>query len=156
VQAAGQAFGGWAATPPQNRAKILNAIADGIDSRAEELAQVETWDNGALLRSHRRGVIHRRDDLGHALPGRRHRSHDRALPRDVLLSGTPAGSRPVEPGDVVDVDVDGLGRLTSHVVAGPEPVSAELGAPPSESEEVRSTALGGDWEFRGIRPPIRQ
>jgi 5-oxopent-3-ene-1,2,5-tricarboxylate decarboxylase / 2-hydroxyhepta-2,4-diene-1,7-dioate isomerase len=76
-------------------------------------------------------------------------------PGDVLLSGTPAGSRPVEPGDVVDVEVDGLGRLTNRVIEGPEPVSAELGAQPSESEEVVSTALGGDWEFRGIRPPIR-
>jgi 5-oxopent-3-ene-1,2,5-tricarboxylate decarboxylase / 2-hydroxyhepta-2,4-diene-1,7-dioate isomerase len=76
-------------------------------------------------------------------------------PGDVLLSGTPAGSRPVQPGDVVDVEVDGLGRLTNHVVAGPGPVPAEFGAQPSESEEVVSTALGGDWEFRGIRPPAR-
>ena len=45
--------------------------------------------------------------------------------------------------------------LTSRVIEGPVPVSAELGAQPSESEEVVSTALGGDWEFRGIRPPIR-
>jgi 5-oxopent-3-ene-1,2,5-tricarboxylate decarboxylase/2-hydroxyhepta-2,4-diene-1,7-dioate isomerase len=49
-------------------------------------------------------------------------------PGDVLLSGTPAGSRPVGPGDVVDVEVDGLGRLTSHVVAGPGAVPAEFGA----------------------------
>jgi 5-oxopent-3-ene-1,2,5-tricarboxylate decarboxylase / 2-hydroxyhepta-2,4-diene-1,7-dioate isomerase len=76
-------------------------------------------------------------------------------PGDVLLSGTPAGSRPVQPGDVVDVEVDGLGRLTSHIVAGEEAVPAEYGAQPSESEEVLSTALGGDWEFRGIRPPKR-
>jgi 5-oxopent-3-ene-1,2,5-tricarboxylate decarboxylase/2-hydroxyhepta-2,4-diene-1,7-dioate isomerase len=76
-------------------------------------------------------------------------------PGDVLLSGTPAGSRPVEPGDVVDVEVDGLGRLTSYIVEGPVPVPADLGAQPSKSEEVLSTALGGDWEFRGIRPPIR-
>jgi 5-oxopent-3-ene-1,2,5-tricarboxylate decarboxylase / 2-hydroxyhepta-2,4-diene-1,7-dioate isomerase len=76
-------------------------------------------------------------------------------PGDVLLSGTPAGSRPVGPGDVVDVEVDGLGRLSNRIVEGPVPVSAELGAQPSESEEVVSTALGGDWEFRGIRPPIR-
>ena len=40
-------------------------------------------------------------------------------PGDVLLSGTPANSRPVQPGDVVDVEVDGLGTLTSHVAAGP-------------------------------------
>jgi len=45
VQAARQAFSGWAATPPEHRAKILNAIADGIGRRAEELAQVETAYN---------------------------------------------------------------------------------------------------------------
>jgi 5-oxopent-3-ene-1,2,5-tricarboxylate decarboxylase/2-hydroxyhepta-2,4-diene-1,7-dioate isomerase len=76
-------------------------------------------------------------------------------PGDVLLSGTPANSRPVQPGDVVDVEVDGLGTLTSHIVAGPLPVPAGFGAQPTESEEVISTAFGGDWEFRGIRPPIR-
>jgi 5-oxopent-3-ene-1,2,5-tricarboxylate decarboxylase/2-hydroxyhepta-2,4-diene-1,7-dioate isomerase len=32
-------------------------------------------------------------------------------PGDVLLSGTPANSRPVQPGDVVEVEVGGLGRL---------------------------------------------
>ena len=76
-------------------------------------------------------------------------------PGDVILSGTPANSRPVKPGDVVEVEADGLGRLRNHVVAGPLPVSAELGAQPTASEEVISTALGGDWEFRGIRPPRR-
>ena len=59
------------------------------------------------------------------------------------------------PGDVVEVDVDGLGRLRNHIVAGPLPVPAEVGAQPTESEEVISTAFGGDWEFRGIRPPRR-
>ncbi|GGU05808.1 fumarylacetoacetate hydrolase family protein [Streptomyces violascens] len=77
------------------------------------------------------------------------------LPGDVLLSGTPAGSRPVQPGDVVEVEVEGLGRLTSHIVAGPTPIRADVGAQPTESEEVLSTALGGDWEFRGIRAPRR-
>jgi 5-oxopent-3-ene-1,2,5-tricarboxylate decarboxylase / 2-hydroxyhepta-2,4-diene-1,7-dioate isomerase len=76
------------------------------------------------------------------------------VPGDVLLSGTPANSRPVQPGDVVEVSVDGLGTLTSRVVTGP-PAGTELGAQPAESEEVTSTALGGDWEFRGIRPPRR-
>ena len=76
-------------------------------------------------------------------------------PGDVLLSGTPANSRPVQPGDVVEVEVDGLGRLANHVVAGPAAVPADFGAQPTASEEVISTALGGDWEFRGIRPPIR-
>lgn len=69
-------------------------------------------------------------------------------PGDVLLSGTPANSRPVQPGDTVEVEVDGLGRLANHVIAGAA-VSAEYGAQPTESAEVRSTALGGDWELRG-------
>jgi 5-oxopent-3-ene-1,2,5-tricarboxylate decarboxylase/2-hydroxyhepta-2,4-diene-1,7-dioate isomerase len=74
-------------------------------------------------------------------------------PGDVLLSGTPANSRPVQPGDVVEVEVEGLGRLSNTIVEGPEPIREDLGAQPSESEEVLSTAQGGDWEFRGIRPP---
>ena len=75
------------------------------------------------------------------------------LPGDVILSGTPAGSRPVEPGDVVTVQVEDLGELTNTIVAGDVEVRPELGAQPSESEEVLSTALGGDWEFRGVRAP---
>ena len=75
------------------------------------------------------------------------------LPGDVILSGTPAGSRPVEPGDVVSVEVDGLGILTNTIVEGPIPVREDVGAQPSESEEVVSTALGGDWEHRGVRAP---
>jgi aminomuconate-semialdehyde/2-hydroxymuconate-6-semialdehyde dehydrogenase len=59
MQAASQAFDRWSATSPEHRARILNAIADGIDRRADELARVETCDNGALLRSHRRGVMPR-------------------------------------------------------------------------------------------------
>jgi 5-oxopent-3-ene-1,2,5-tricarboxylate decarboxylase/2-hydroxyhepta-2,4-diene-1,7-dioate isomerase len=75
------------------------------------------------------------------------------VPGDVILSGTPAMSRPVGPGDVVEVEVEGLGTLANTVVEGPAPVSDEVGAQPTETEEVRSTALGGDWEFRGQRRP---
>jgi 5-oxopent-3-ene-1,2,5-tricarboxylate decarboxylase/2-hydroxyhepta-2,4-diene-1,7-dioate isomerase len=74
-------------------------------------------------------------------------------PGDVILSGTPANSRPVEPGDVVEVVVEGLGILSNTVVEGSVPVRDDVGAQPSASEEVVSTALGGDWEFRGVRPP---
>ncbi|MEC8998860.1 MAG: fumarylacetoacetate hydrolase family protein [Actinomycetota bacterium] len=77
------------------------------------------------------------------------------LPGDMVFSGTPANSRPVQPGDVVTVEVEGLGALTNTIVSGPTPVRDDCGAQPTESEEVRSTALGGDWEFRGVRPPER-
>ncbi|MFI6561259.1 aldehyde dehydrogenase [Streptomyces sp. NPDC050534] len=59
VAAAKAAFPGWAATPRAERARLLHAIADGVEKRIEELAVVETTDNGALLRSHRRGVMPR-------------------------------------------------------------------------------------------------
>ncbi len=77
------------------------------------------------------------------------------MPGDVILSGTPANSRPVEPGDVVEVEVDGLGTLRNAVVEGSVPIREDVGAQPSASEEVISTTFGGDWEFRGIRPPRR-
>lgn len=77
------------------------------------------------------------------------------VPGDVILSGTPAGSRPVAPGDEVSIEVEGLGVLTNPIVEGDSPVAAGYGAQPSRSEEVLSTALGGDWEFRGVRPPRR-
>ena len=37
-------------------------------------------------------------------------------PGDVLLTGTPANSRPMEPGDLVEVEISGLGRLSNTVV----------------------------------------
>ncbi|HKV68320.1 MAG TPA: fumarylacetoacetate hydrolase family protein [Gaiellales bacterium] len=37
-------------------------------------------------------------------------------PGDVVLTGTPANSRPMEPGDTVAVEVSGLGRLENRVV----------------------------------------
>ena len=77
------------------------------------------------------------------------------VPGDMLFSGTPAFSRPVQPGDIVEVEVEGLGRLTNHIVTGPTPIRTDVGAQPTESEEVISTALGGDWEFRGIRTPSK-
>jgi aminomuconate-semialdehyde/2-hydroxymuconate-6-semialdehyde dehydrogenase len=79
VSAAKAAFPGWAATPPGERAAVLRAIAAGVRARTEELAQVETRDNGSLLRSHRRSVMPRvahnfeffADWLGHLDPGNR-------------------------------------------------------------------------------------
>jgi 5-oxopent-3-ene-1,2,5-tricarboxylate decarboxylase/2-hydroxyhepta-2,4-diene-1,7-dioate isomerase len=37
-------------------------------------------------------------------------------PGDIVLTGTPANSRPMDVGDVVEVEVTGLGRLTNTVV----------------------------------------
>lgn len=40
------------------------------------------------------------------------------LPGDVLLTGTPSGSEPVEPGDLMEVEIDGIGVLANRMVAG--------------------------------------
>ncbi len=77
------------------------------------------------------------------------------VPGDLLFTGTPAFSRPVVPGDVVEVEVEGLGRLTNTIVEGPTAIRTDVGAQPTSSEDVVSTALGGDWEFRGIRTPSK-
>jgi 5-oxopent-3-ene-1,2,5-tricarboxylate decarboxylase/2-hydroxyhepta-2,4-diene-1,7-dioate isomerase len=77
-------------------------------------------------------------------------------PGDVILSGTPANSRPVEPGDVVEVEVEGLGTLRNTIVEGDVAIRDDVGAQPSSSEEVASTAFGGDWAMRGIRPPRKE
>src|SRR5215470_17233325 len=44
VDAALDAFPAWARTPAVERAAALRRIADGIDARIEDLAQVETAD----------------------------------------------------------------------------------------------------------------
>ena len=44
---------------PEERGEILFRLADSIEAHVEELAQIETLDNGSLLRSHRRGVMPR-------------------------------------------------------------------------------------------------
>ena len=77
------------------------------------------------------------------------------VPGDILFSGTPAFSRTVYPGDVVEVEVEGLGTLSNTIVQGPVPIREDCGAQPTESEEVVSTAMGGDWEYRGIRTPSK-
>ncbi len=39
------------------------------------------------------------------------------LPGDVVLTGTPSGVSKVEPGDVMEVEIDGIGTLTNRVVS---------------------------------------
>ena len=39
------------------------------------------------------------------------------LPGDLILTGTPDGVGPVEPGDVMTVEIDGLGSISNPVAA---------------------------------------
>jgi len=115
------------------RGKTIRTMVNG-ETRQEGNTDELVWDMGYLIA-----------DLARTIT---------LLPGDIILSGTPAGSRPVEPGDVVTVEVEGIGELSNTIAAG-RPLRMDVGAGPSESEEVVSTALGGDWEHRGIRPPRR-
>jgi 5-oxopent-3-ene-1,2,5-tricarboxylate decarboxylase/2-hydroxyhepta-2,4-diene-1,7-dioate isomerase len=78
-------------------------------------------------------------------------------PGDVVLTGTPANSRPMRPGDVVEVEIDGIGRLTNTVeewdvdLAGPGEqlqVSAQtlhvaLAIPEDEAEAMVAEGRAG-------------
>ena len=57
-------------------------------------------------------------------------------PGDVVLTGTPANSRPMEPGDIVEVEITGLGRLTNTVVEWDVDLSG-----PGEQLEVSANTL---------------
>ena len=59
VAAARDAFTTWGSTAPKERADVLHRIAYGVEARVEELAAVETRDNGSLLRSMRNSVMPR-------------------------------------------------------------------------------------------------
>ena len=56
-------------------------------------------------------------------------------PGDVILTGTPANSRPMEPGDTVEVEIDGIGRLTNTV----EEWDVDLSGPGDQPETSAQT-----------------
>jgi 5-oxopent-3-ene-1,2,5-tricarboxylate decarboxylase/2-hydroxyhepta-2,4-diene-1,7-dioate isomerase len=57
-------------------------------------------------------------------------------PGDVVLTGTPANSRPMDAGDVVEVEIDGLGRLTNEIVEWDVDLSG-----PGEQPEISANTL---------------
>jgi aminomuconate-semialdehyde/2-hydroxymuconate-6-semialdehyde dehydrogenase len=59
VSAARHAFESWGATSPADRAAVLGRVSEGVLARVDELAAVETRDNGSLVRSMRRSVMPR-------------------------------------------------------------------------------------------------
>ncbi|KAI5792031.1 hypothetical protein EDC01DRAFT_656982 [Geopyxis carbonaria] len=78
------------------------------------------------------------------------------LPGDVIATGTPVGvgigkSPPVylQPGDVVEVAVDGLGVLRNEVVAGPMPKPLEMEVPTAPGLTMLSTGKSTYIEQHG-------
>ena len=72
--------------------------------------------------------------------------HITLLPGDVILMGTPCHSRSIDPGQTVECEITGLGRVGGTVVAVPAPRAAALGVGhmPTDTPEVRRVALGFD------------
>ena len=65
---------------------------------------------------------------------------------DVILMGTPCHSRSVDAGAVVACEITGIGRIEGTVTSIPAPRASALGvgAPPTDTPEVRRVALGFD------------
>ena len=77
-------------------------------------------------------------------------------PGDVLLTGTPANSRPMEPGDTVEVEIDGIGRLTNTVEEWDVDLSG-AGDQPAVSANTLHVALAvpGDEAERMVERSLR-
>lgn len=76
---------------------------------------------------------------------------------DVILTGTPAGSSVVVPGDVVEVQVDAgslsSGRLRTTVVQGERTLDGAIGSLPAVDDRQRAEAWGSP-EAAGIPPAL--
>jgi regulator of RNase E activity RraA/2-keto-4-pentenoate hydratase/2-oxohepta-3-ene-1,7-dioic acid hydratase in catechol pathway len=117
-----------------------------LDARAvaDTALRVRTWVNGELAQDDSTdGLIFSLAQLVADLS-----QHFTLEPGDVILTGTPAGSSVVVPGDVVEVEVDapalGLssGRLVTTVTQGAASFDAELGSLPAVDDTQRAEAWG--------------
>jgi 5-oxopent-3-ene-1,2,5-tricarboxylate decarboxylase / 2-hydroxyhepta-2,4-diene-1,7-dioate isomerase len=69
--------------------------------------------------------------------------HITLVPGDIVLTGTPANSRPLDVGDTIEVEVTGIGRLGNRVVEVPAH-REKIGHLPTDTPDVRRVALGND------------
>jgi 2-keto-4-pentenoate hydratase/2-oxohepta-3-ene-1,7-dioic acid hydratase in catechol pathway/regulator of RNase E activity RraA len=108
--------------------------------------RVRTWVNGSLAQNDTTAaMIFSISQIVADLS-----QHFTLEPGDVVLTGTPAGSSVVVPGDVIDVEVDApdsptrpsSGTLTTTVVQGTDPFDGSLGSLPSVDDTQRREAWG--------------
>ena len=69
---------------------------------------------------------------------------------DIILTGTPSNSRPVSPGCVVSVEVEGLGLLENPIIEGERRINDKLGAQPMDTTAIREIALGSDYKEKSL------
>jgi 2-keto-4-pentenoate hydratase/2-oxohepta-3-ene-1,7-dioic acid hydratase in catechol pathway len=87
-------------------------IATGLDY---DNLLVETRVNGEVRQSERTShLIHSVDEIVSFIS-----RYITLLPGDLIFTGTPGETRAMHPGDVVEIEVEGVGALTNKVVAAP-------------------------------------
>jgi 5-oxopent-3-ene-1,2,5-tricarboxylate decarboxylase/2-hydroxyhepta-2,4-diene-1,7-dioate isomerase len=96
---------------------------DGFLPLGPAVVTKDEWtpDAGFRLRTYLNGEVVQEGDGADIIWDYRYQLADLARlitlePGDVVLTGTPANSRPMEPGDVVEVEIEGLPRLSNRVV----------------------------------------
>jgi 5-oxopent-3-ene-1,2,5-tricarboxylate decarboxylase / 2-hydroxyhepta-2,4-diene-1,7-dioate isomerase len=104
--------------------------------------RVRTWVNGTLVQDDTAaGLLFPFAQMVADLS-----QHFTLEPGDVILTGTPAGSSVVVPGDVVEVEVDApgasSGRLVTTVTQGAASFDATLGSLPAVDDTQRAEAWG--------------
>lgn len=129
-----------------------------IDARAVDPTELRlrTWVNGALVQDDTTaGLLFPLAQFVADLS-----QHFTLETGDVILTGTPAGSTVVRPGDVVEVEVDApaaagapsSGRLVTTVVQGTRPFDPAIGSLPSVDDTQRTEAYGSP-EAAGLAAP---
>lgn len=127
-----------------------------LDAREIDVSQLRlrTWRNGKLAQDAQVGdeLLFGFDDMIADLT--------RLMtlePGDIILTGTPAGSTVVEPGDVVEVEVTAgeatSGRLRSPIIDARYSLPA-FGAMPRMTDEARDAAYGSNGQSDRVPAPL--
>jgi len=138
---------------------------DGYTPIGPELIDARTVDPDALrLRTWVNGELKQDDTTAGLLFGFAQMIADLSQhftwePGDILLTGTPAGSSVVVPGDLVEVELDApratgsptSGRLVTSVVQGDHGFSSTIGSLPAVDDTQRAEAYGSR-EAAGLGP----
>ena len=161
-------FGLYDMKTPDKGSNVRSKSRDGYTPLGPELIpaaeaapdslRLRTWVNGEVVQDD--GT--RADQLIFTLPRivADLSQHLTLEPGDVILTGTPAGSSVVAPGDTVEVEVTAAsangnelssGRLTTTVVEGPGDFDESLGDLPAVNEALTVDAWGSR-EAAGLAP----
>jgi 5-oxopent-3-ene-1,2,5-tricarboxylate decarboxylase / 2-hydroxyhepta-2,4-diene-1,7-dioate isomerase len=131
-----------------NGSNVLAKGQDGFTPIGPMVEARELDPTGLKLRARVNGEVVQEDDTGNLIFPFRLLVADLSRfitlnPGDIILTGTPAGSRPVAPGDVVEVEIEGVGSVSNPVVEA-SGETATFGAQPRVDPATRAAAFGGN------------